>query len=433
MAVEVILPRVDMDMAAGKLSRWFKEEGAEVKQGEALFEIETDKAAMEVDAPASGVLRGVSAKPGDELPVGTVIGWIAAADEAFDPAAARKSAPADAAPAPAPQAEASASAAAPARTAEPAAPGEGVRATPAARRKAREAGIDVATIRGTGPHGRIQTEDVEAAVAAAAVAEARPASPEKAPVAAALAIPEIAAPDVAKFGPVETQPLSRIQRISGPRMHASWVDIPHVTHCDEADVTDLDAFRRTLDAAAKADQTAPYRVSLLPLLMKATVAALKAHPSFNAVLSPGGDALILRRYWNIGVAVDTADGLVVAVVKDADKKGVLEIARELGALSAKARAGKLTPSDMQGAGFTISSLGGVGGTSFTPIVNAPEVAILGVARAKMTPAWDGEAFQPRLMLPLCLSYDHRANDGATAARFARLLAETLGDMRRALL
>jgi pyruvate dehydrogenase E2 component (dihydrolipoamide acetyltransferase) len=432
MAVEVILPRVDMDMAAGKLSRWFKEEGAEVSQGEALFEIETDKAAMEVEAPASGVLRGVSAKPGDELPVGTVIGWIAAAGEAFDPAAARKSSPAAAASAPAPQAEASASAAALARTAEPAAPGEDVRATPAARRKARELGIDIATVRGAGPHGRIQSEDVVAAAAAAA-GDARAAAPTKAPVAAAPAIPEIVAPDVAKFGPVETQPLSRIQRISGPRLHASWVGVPHVTHCDEADVTDLDAFRRTLDVAAKADKTAPYRVSLLPLLMKATVAALKAHPSFNAVLAPGGDALVLRRYWNIGVAVDTAEGLVVTVVKDVDKKGVLEIARELGALSAKARAGKLTPSDMQGAGFTISSLGGIGGTSFTPIVNAPEVAILGVVRAKMTPVWDGEAFRPRLMLPLCLSYDHRANDGATAARFVRLLAETLGDMRRALL
>jgi pyruvate dehydrogenase E2 component (dihydrolipoamide acetyltransferase) len=206
-----------------------------------------------------------------------------------------------------------------------------------------------------------------------------------------------------------------------------------VTHCDEAEVTNLDAFRRTLDAAAKADKTAPYRVSLLPLLVKATVAALKAYPSFNAVLSPGGDALILRRYWNIGVAVDTPEGLVVTVVKDVDKKGALEIARELGALSAKARAGKLAPSDMQGAGFTISSLGGIGGTSFTPIINAPEVAILGVARAKTTPVWDGTTFQPSLMLPLCLSYDHRANDGASAARFSRHLVETLEDIRRLVL
>jgi pyruvate dehydrogenase E2 component (dihydrolipoamide acetyltransferase) len=431
MAVEVILPRVDMDMATGKLSRWFKEEGAEVSQGEALFEIETDKAAMEVEAPASGVLRGVSAKPGDELPVGTVIGWIATAAEVFDPAAARKPAPADAASAPARQAEPNTSAAAPARTIEPAAPGGDVRATPAARRKAQEAGIDIAKVRGTGPHGRIQTEDIEAAAVAAEAM--RVVASEKAPAASALTISETVAPDVVKFGPVERQPLSRIQRISGPRLHASWVGVPHVTHCDEAEVTNLDAFRRTLDAAAKADKTAPYRVSLLPLLVKATVAALKAYPSFNAVLSPGGDALILRRYWNIGVAVDTPEGLVVTVVKDVDKKGALEIARELGALSAKARAGKLAPSDMQGAGFTISSLGGIGGTSFTPIINAPEVAILGVARAKTTPVWDGTTFQPSLMLPLCLSYDHRANDGASAARFSRHLVETLEDIRRLVL
>ena len=245
--------------------------------------------------------------------------------------------------------------------------------------------------------------------------------------------PEIPAVDFAKFGPVETMPLSRIKRISGPRLHAAWVNIPHVTHCDEADITDLDAFRKQLDDEAKADKKAPYRVSLLPLLMKASVATLKEFSTFNAALAQGGDALILRRYWNIGVAVDTPEGLVVAVVKDVDKKGVIELARELGALSAKAREGKLLPSEMQGATFTISSLGGIGGTAFTPIINAPEVAILGVVRSKTAPVWDGAAFRPRLMLPLCLSYDHRAIDGAAAARFCRHLAQTLADMRRALL
>jgi pyruvate dehydrogenase E2 component (dihydrolipoamide acetyltransferase) len=228
-------------------------------------------------------------------------------------------------------------------------------------------------------------------------------------------------------------PLSRIKRISGPRLHASWVNVPHVTHSDDADITELEAFRKSLDDAAKGDKTAPYRVSLLPLLMKASVATLKAFPAFNSALSPAKDSLIYRHYWHIGVAVDTPDGLVVAVVKDVDKKGLVELARELGALSAKAREGKLAPAEMQGATFTISSLGGIGGTAFTPIVNAPEVAILGVVRSRMAPVWDGKAFQPRLMLPLCLSYDHRVIDGAAAARFMRRLCDTATDMRRVLL
>ena len=203
--------------------------------------------------------------------------------------------------------------------------------------------------------------------------------------------------------------------------------------CDEADISELDEFRKSLDDAAKADKKAPYRVSLLPLLMKASVATLKAFPTFNGALSPDKSALIYRHYWHIGVAVDTADGLVVAVVRDVDRKGVIELARELGALSQKAREGKLTPAEMQGATFTISSLGGIGGTAFTPIVNAPEVAILGVVRSKMAPVWDGEKFAPRLMLPLCLSYDHRVIDGAAAARFMRHLCGVVEDMRRVLL
>jgi pyruvate dehydrogenase E2 component (dihydrolipoamide acetyltransferase) len=253
------------------------------------------------------------------------------------------------------------------------------------------------------------------------------------PAAGGGALPGVPQVDFAKFGPIETVPLSRIKKISGPRLHASWVNIPHVTHTDEADITDLDAFRKSLDEDAKKDKSKPYRVSLLPLLMRAAVATLKAFPNFNAALAPAGDSLILRRYWHIGVAVDTPDGLVVAVVKDVDQKGVIDLARELGALSEKARAGKLAPGEMQGATFTISSLGGIGGTAFTPIVNAPEVAILGVVRSKMAPVWDGSAFQPRLMLPLCLSYDHRVIDGAAGARFMRHLAGLLEDMRRILL
>ncbi len=230
-------------------------------------------------------------------------------------------------------------------------------------------------------------------------------------------------------------PLSRIKRISGPRLHASWVNVPHVTHTDEADITELEAFRKTLDEEARKDKAKPYRVSLLPLLMRATVATLKRFPTFNAALSPDGGSLILRKYWHIGVAVDTPDGLVVAVIKDVDQKGVLDLARELGELSEKARAGKLAPAEMQGATFTISSLGGIGGVAFTPIVNAPEVAILGVVRAKKAPIWDddADAFRPRLMLPLCLSYDHRVIDGAAAARFMRRLAGLVEDMRRVIL
>ena len=300
-------------------------------------------------------------------------------------------------------------------------------AGPAVRRLARELGLDLNLIKGTGEKGRITREDVKAAIAregGAGVAVA---------AAGGAALPAIPTVDFAKFGPIETVPLSRIKRISGPRLHASWVNIPHVTHCDEADITDLDAFRKALDEDAKRDKSKPYRVSLLPLLMRGAVATLKAFPTFNAALSPGGNFLILRRYWHIGVAVDTPDGLVVAVVKDVDQKGVIDLARELGALSEKARAGKLAPAEMQGATFTISSLGGIGGTAFTPIVNAPEVAILGVVRSKMAPVWDGSAFEPRLMLPLCLSYDHRVIDGAAAARFMRHLAGLLEDMRRIIL
>ena len=298
-----------------------------------------------------------------------------------------------------------------------------VRATPRARRLARQEGVDVAEVAGTGRRKRVEVRDV--------VSHA-----ERTQTAAAggLAnVAAVAAVDVAKFGPVEAAPLSRIQRISGPRLHSAWVNIPHVTHFDEADVTDLEAFRKALDQDAKADKDAPYRVSLLPFLMKASVIALKAFPAFNSVLSPTQDGLVRRLYWHIGFAVDTPEGLVVAVVRDVDRKGLAELARELAALSGKAREGRLAPAELQGSTFTISSLGGIGGSGFTPIINAPEVAILGVARTSMWPMWDGKAFQPRLMLPLCLSYDHRVIDGATAARFMRSLCGAVEDVRRMLL
>jgi pyruvate dehydrogenase E2 component (dihydrolipoamide acetyltransferase) len=245
-----------------------------------------------------------------------------------------------------------------------------------------------------------------------------------------MGIPEIPAQDFSKFGDVETKPLARIKRLSGPHLHRSWLNVPHVTHGDEADITEIDAYRKELDTAAKEKG---YRVTLLAFLMKASVSALKAFPEFNSSLSPEKDSLILKKYYNIGIAVDTPEGLVVPVFKDVDRKGIEELSKELGATSKKARDGKLAPGDMQGGCFTISSLGGIGGTDFTPIVNAPEVAILGVVRSKMAPVWNGKEFAPRLMQPLYVSYDHRVIDGALAARFTRHLCHVLEDVRRLVL
>ena len=394
--------------------------GEVVKADQSLVTLESDKATMDVPAPGAGTVREIVAKVGDKVAMGSLILRL----EPAAGAGAAPAAPAPPAPAAVPAPPAAPAAAPPAPAAGPApADFSGVLAGPAVRRLARELDLDLTHLRGTGEKGRITREDVKAALAGGVSGGA----------AAGAALPEIPAVDFSRFGPVETRPLSRIKRISGPRLHASWLNVPHVTHSDEADVTDLDAFRKRLDDEAKVDKKAPYRVSLLPLLMKASVSALKAFPTFNASLTPAKDALVFKQYWHIGVAIDTPEGLVVAVVRDVDRKGVVELARELGALSAKAREGKLSPTEMAGASFTVSSLGGIGGTAFTPIVNAPEVAILGVVRAKMAPVWDGEAFAARLMLPLCLSYDHRVIDGAAAARFMRHLVGVVEDMRRVLL
>jgi pyruvate dehydrogenase E2 component (dihydrolipoamide acetyltransferase) len=298
---------------------------------------------------------------------------------------------------------------------------EGVHAGPGVRRLARELGVDLAAMSGSGPKGRLTKDDLLAAV--------------RGPVATTTAaqgagIPEIPAQDFSKFGPVETRPLSRIQRLSGLQLHRSWLNIPHVTHNDEADITDLDAYRRELDTVARAEG---YRVTLLAFLIKASVSALREFPKFNSSLTPEKDALIYKSYYHIGVAVDTPDGLVVPAIRDADRKGIREISQELGAVSARARDGKLGLADLQGGCFTISSLGGIGGTGFTPIINAPEVALLGVVRSRTAPVWDGTEFVPRLMLPLSLSYDHRVIDGALAARFARYLCHLLEDVRRLVL
>jgi pyruvate dehydrogenase E2 component (dihydrolipoamide acetyltransferase) len=294
------------------------------------------------------------------------------------------------------------------------------------RRLARELGLDLNTVDGAGEKGRITKDDLLAAVRG----PAQPAPAAPAAAATGAGIPAIPAQDFSKFGPTETVPLPRIKKLSGPFLHRSWLNVPHVTHNDEADITELDGYRRELDAAAKAEG---YRVTLLAFLMKAAVSALRQFPEVNSSLSPSKDSLILKRYYHIGIAVDTPGGLVVPVIRDVGAKGITELSKELGAISQKARDGKLSPADMSGGTFTISSLGGIGGTSFTPIVNAPEVAILGVVRSLMSPVWDGEAFVPRLMLPVSLSYDHRVIDGALAARFTRQLCNVLEDVRRLLL
>jgi pyruvate dehydrogenase E2 component (dihydrolipoamide acetyltransferase) len=304
-------------------------------------------------------------------------------------------------------------------------------AGPGARRLARELGVDLANVKGTGRKGRIQKGDVEAAAKGGSAAGREAAAAPGAPAAsdgAGLGLLPWPQVDFTKFGEIERVPLSRIKKISGPNLHRNWVMIPHVTHYDEADITDLEAFRRqTNEAHAKEG----VKVTMVALMVKAVVASLTAMPQFNSSLD--GDELVLKRYYNIGFAADTPNGLVVPVIKDAEQKGILDIARELTELSGRAREGKLKSTDMQGGTFSISSLGGIGGTAFTPLINAPEVAILGVAKSSMKPVWDGSEFRPRLIVPLCLSYDHRVIDGAEGARFCAHLAQVLTDLRRALL
>jgi len=293
------------------------------------------------------------------------------------------------------------------------------------RRFARELGVDLGKVKGSGPKSRILKDDVQAYV------KTTLAQPAGAPGGGTgLSVLPMPVVDFAKFGPIEAKPRSRIKKISGANLHRNWVSIPHVTQNDEADVTELEAFRKQM---SEEQQKQGIRVTMLAFLIKAAVAALKQYPQFNASLSADGENLVLKQYYHIGVAVDTPNGLVVPVIRDSDKKGVLQLAKELGEVSAKARDGKLSPTDMQGGSFSISSLGGIGGSNFTPIINAPEVAILGVARSVMKPVWRDGAFVPRLMLPLSLSYDHRVIDGAEGARFITYLSGILSDIRRVLL
>ena len=395
-----------------------------VKLDDPLITLESDKASMEVPSPSAGTVKEILVKIGDRVGKDFLFARLESGEEAS---------PAQAAPAvmqqqeqPEPPKSPTPSPAVPKSAAPAIQDFSGAHASPGVRRMARELDIDLATIKGTGEKGRVTKEDIKASLGGGAKGAAAGAT------AGGMGIPEIPAVDFSKFGPVEIKPMVRIKRISGPYLHRAWLNIPHVTHNDEADISEIEKYRKELDDAGKADKK-PYRVSLLPFLMKASINALKAFPDFNTSLTPEKDALVYKKFYNIGIAVDTPEGLVVPVVKEVDRKGVIEISRELGDISAKARDGKLTPSEMQGATFTISSLGGIGGSAFTPIVNAPEVAILGVVRSKMAPVWNGEAFAPRLMLPLCLSYDHRVIDGAAAARFARHLATVLEDVRRLVL
>jgi pyruvate dehydrogenase E2 component (dihydrolipoamide acetyltransferase) len=409
--------------------------GDTVKAEDSLITLESDKATMEVPAPAAGVVRDLKVKVGDKVSEGHAILSLEVADGAAAPphaaaaaAPAPPAAPPPTAPAPAPAAVAPAAraAAAPVAAAVDEAGFARAHASPAVRRFARELGVDLSKVKGTGPKARVLKDDVQAFVKQALAAPAAGGGGGG----LGFALPPMPSIDFTKFGPVEPKPLSRIKKISGANLHRNWVSIPHVTQNDEVDITEMEAFRKQIGDEA---QKQGVRLTPLAFMIKACVAALKQFPAFNASLSPDGESLILKRYYHIGVAVDTPNGLVVPVIRDADQKGVIALARELGEVSARMRDGKISPADMQGGTFSISSLGGIGGTHFTPIINAPEVAILGVSRSSMKPVWKDGAFVPRLILPISLSYDHRVIDGAEGARFITHLGSVMSDIRRLIL
>ncbi|MGX5836581.1 pyruvate dehydrogenase complex dihydrolipoyllysine-residue acetyltransferase [Aeromonas piscicola] len=403
--------------------------GDKVEADQSLIAVEGDKASMEVPAPFAGIVKEIKVKAGDKVSTGSLIMVFEVAGAAPAAAAlvAQAAAPVAAAPvaaAPAPVAQAAASSDFVANDAY-------VHAAPAVRRLAREFGINLAKVKASGRKGRIVKEDVQAYVKDAVKrAESAPAAGQGTGNGmSVLPWPKV---DFSKFGPVEELELTRIQKISGPALHRNWAMIPHVTQFDEADTTELEAFRKEQNAMLE-KQKSDVKITPLVFILKAAAKALEAHPRFCSALSEDGSKLIMKKYIHIGVAVDTPGGLVVPVVRDVNKKGIYELSRDLAEISKKARAGKLTAADMQGGCFTISSLGGIGGTSFTPIVNAPEVAILGVSKSEMKPKWNGKEFVPRLMLPLALSYDHRVIDGADGARFVTTLSGVLSDIRRLVL
>ena len=403
--------------------------GDVVEAEQSLLTLESDKATMEIPAPFAGTVKSLEVALGDKINQDDLIARIetVVASEMTD-AAAPPVEPQQAAAPPAPRAPGEKE---PLRRPVLARPSDAPRgkahASPGVRRFARELGVDLFYVPGSGPKGRITKEDVQDFVKRSLAEQAQAAAPAPgvAPV-----LPAVPAVDFSKFGEVEERELGRIKKLSGAHLHRSWLNVPHVTQFDDADITELEAFRKSQkDEAARAD----VKLTFMPFLMKAVCKALATFPQFNSSLAPEGDKLILKRYMHIGVAVDTPNGLVVPVIRDVDQKGIFELARELGEMSAKARDGKLSPTEMQGGCISISSLGGIGGTQFAPIVNAPEVAILGISRAQMQPQWDGEAFVPRLIMPFSLSYDHRVIDGAEGVRFTTYLRGLLGDIRRLLL
>jgi pyruvate dehydrogenase E2 component (dihydrolipoamide acetyltransferase) len=408
--------------------------GDKVVREQSLITVESDKASMEIPSPADGVVQSLRVSLGDKVSEGSPILVLAGSGGAAVPAPAP---PAAAAPTPAPTTpKSTAFATEMAERPVVAVEDTGVKphASPSVRKFARELGVDLALVRGSGPKGRITADDVRGFVKGVLAGGIRPAAAPAAAAAPGAGLGVLPWPvvDFAKFGPIERIEFSRIKKLSGPNLHRNWVMIPHVTNHEDADITELEAFRVQLNNENAKNKDAP-KLTMLAFLIKACVAALKKFPDFNSSIDPDGSAIIRKNYWHIGFAADTPNGLVVPVIKDADKKGIFDIAAETSALAAKARDGKLSPADMQGGTFSISSLGGIGGTYFTPIINAPEVAILGVCRSTTKPVWDGKAFAPRLILPLSLSWDHRVVDGAGAARFNAYLASLLADFRRAML
>lgn len=401
--------------------------GDSINKDDTLIVLESDKATMEIPAPETGVVGELKVKVGDSVKIGDLIMTMTVGGADNTPSAAPAEPASPAAPVTPPIAPA-APVAAPVE-APAAAPSANVHAGPAVRRLARELGVDLGQVKGTGPRERILKEDVHAWVKSRLSAAPVQAS-GSAVASGGSGLPELPEIDFASWGEVERQELSRINRVSASNLHRAWLHIPHVTQFDEADITELEAFRKA-EAAALKDKG--IRLTILAFLVKAAARSLQQFPRFNSSLTRDGAALVMKKYYHIGIAVDTPNGLVVPVIRDADKKTVLDIAQEMQVLSVKARDKKLTPADMQGGCFSISSLGGIGGTAFTPIVNWPEVSILGVSKMLTKPQWDGKAFVPRLMLPLSLSYDHRVIDGAEAARFITHLSQTLGDIRRLLL
>ena len=415
--------------------------GDTIKQEQSLITVESDKASMEIPSSTAGVLKELKVKMGDKVNIGDLLaileGAAAPAAAAAAPAAAPAVAAVAASPAPAAAAPAAPAAAAPAAHNPTVAPtGALPHASPSVRKFARELGVPLAEVKGTGRKGRITDADVQSftasvmsgAVKTAAMAASQAKSAPAGDGGAGLGLLAWPKVDFAKFGPVERKDMSRIKKISGANLHRNWVIIPHVTNHDDCDITDLEAFRVQMN---KENEKAGIKLTMLAFMIKASVAALKKFPEFNSSLD--GDQLVMKQYFNIGFAADTPNGLVVPVIKDADKKGVVQISTEMGELAKKARDGKLGPADMSGACFTISSLGGIGGRYFTPIINAPEVAIMGVCKSAIEPKWDGKAFVPKLMLPLSLSWDHRVIDGAAAARFNAYFGQVLTDFRRVLL